>query len=325
MKRLIAPLLAIVLAVGLAVGGGYLWFLSWLDAPGPVSRETLVLVPRGSGVTVIAQRLQQENVVSDQRLLELGAWYTGTAGALKAGEYLFAPGDTPRAVLERIAAGRVFVRRLTIAEGLTSMEIRQLVTGAEALSGEWPATPVAEGTLLPETYHYVFGDGRAELVARMRKAQADLLAELWPKRVNGLPLQNEAQAVILASIVEAETPIPAERAKVAGVYLNRLKRGMKLQADPTVAYGITKGEMDLPRPLTRADLAQPSAWNTYVIDGLPPTPINHPGRASLAAVLQPEAHDFLYFVADGKGGHLFATTYEQHLRNVAAYRASQKR
>ena len=325
MKRLIASLLAIALVAGLAVGGGFLWFLSWLDTPGPASRETIVLVPRGSGVTAMAQRLVQENVVAEPRLLELAAWYTGTAGALKAGEYRFAPGETPRTVLERIAAGRVLVRRLTIAEGLTTMEIRQLVIAAEALSGDWPATPVPEGTLLPETYHYVHGDGRAELVARMRKAQTDLLAELWPKRAEGLPLQTEAQAVILASIVEAETPIPAERARVAGVYLNRLKRGMKLQADPTVAYGITKGEADLPRPLTRADLAQPSPWNTYVITGLPPTPINHPGRASLAAVLQPESHDFLYFVADGKGGHLFAASYEQHLRNVAAYRATQRR
>lgn len=325
MKRLTTTLLAVALAAGLAAGGGYLWFLSWLDAPGPGIRETVVLVPRGSGVTAIAQRLAQENVVARPRLLELAAWYTETAGALKAGEYLFAPGETPRAVLERIAAGRVLVRRVTITEGLSSAEIRQLVNAAEALNGDWPKEPVPEGTLLPETYHYVYGDGRSDLVARMRKAQADLLSDLWPKRADGLPLQNQTQAVILASIVEAETPIPAERPRVAGVYLNRLKRGMKLQADPTVAYGITRGEAELPRPLSRADLAQPSPWNTYVIDGLPPTPINHPGRASLAAVLQPESHDFLYFVADGKGGHLFAATYEQHLRNVAAYRASQKR
>lgn len=325
MTRPVALLLAVALAAGLAVGGGYLWFLSWLDAPGPANGETVVLVPRGSGVKAIAQRLAQENVVSEPRLLELAAWYTGTAGALKAGEYLFAPGETPRTVLDRIAAGRVLIRRLTITEGLTTTAIRQLVKSAEALSGDWPAAPVAEGTLLPETYHYVYGDGRADLVARMRKAQADLLAELWPRRAENLPLENQEQAVILASIVEAETPIPAERARVAGVYLNRLRRGMRLQADPTVAYGITKGEAELPRPLTRADLAQPSPWNTYMIAGLPPTPINHPGRASLAAVLQPEEHDLLYFVADGKGGHLFAATYEQHLRNVAAYRASQKR
>lgn len=325
MKRLVAMLLAVLLAACIAVGGAFLWFRSWLDAPGPATHETVILVPRGTGLSGIAERLVRENVVSDARLLKLAAWYTETADRLKAGEYLVPPGESPRAVLERIAAGRVMVRRLTITEGLSTAGIRQMVAAAEALQGDWPDEPVPEGSLLPETYHYVYGDNRAELVARMRKAQSDLLAELWPKRAEGLPLRTPSEAVILASIVEAETPIPAERARVAGVYINRLRRGMRLQADPTVAYGMTKGEAELSRPLTRADLQQATPWNTYVIDGLPPTPINHPGRASIEAVLQPETHDFLYFVADGKGGHLFAVTYEQHLRNVAAYRASQRR
>lgn len=325
MKRLVATLLAVLLAACVAAGGAFLWFQSWLDSPGPAKREAVILVPRGAGLAGIAQRLAQENVVTHPKLLEIAAWYTDTAGRLKAGEYLIPPGESPRAVLERIAAGRVLVRRVTITEGLSTTGIRQLLAAAEALQGDWPNEPVPEGSLLPETYHYVYGDHRAELVARMRKAQADLLADLWPKRAEGLPLKSPAEAVILASIVEAETPIPAERARVAGVYINRLRRGMRLQADPTVAYGMTKGEAELPRPLSRADLAQATPWNTYVIDGLPPTPINHPGRASIEAVLQPESHDFLYFVADGKGGHLFAATYEQHLRNVAAYRASQRR
>lgn len=325
MKRLMRTLLAILLAAALACAGGYVWFQSWLDAPGPAQRDTVVLIPRGSGVAGIAQRLAEAGVVDRARLLELAAWQTGLSAALKAGEYQFAPAESPRAVLERIAAGRVLVRRLTIPEGQTSAEIRRMVEAAEAMSGNWPAGPVPEGSLLPETYHYVYGDSRPELVARMRKARDDLLAELWGKRASGLPLAEPAQAVILASIVEAETPLPAERPRVAGVYLNRLKRGMRLQADPTVAYGITRGEKELDRPLSRDDLTRPSPWNTYTSDGLPPTPINHPGRASLAAALQPESHDFLFFVADGKGGHVFAQTYEQHLRNVAAYRASQRR
>lgn len=325
MKRLVAMLLALVLAAGIAGGGAFLWFRAWLDAPGPASRDTVVFIPRGTGLNGIAQRLAQENVVSRPRLLEVAAWYTETAGALKAGEYLFSPGETPRAVLERIAAGRVLFRRVTVSEGLSSAEIRRLIVSAEALQGDLPNEPTLEGSLLPETYHYVYGDSRADLVARMRRAQADLIADLWPKRTDGLPLKSPAEAIILASIVEAETPVAAERPRVAGVYINRLRRGMKLQADPTVEYGITKGETPLPQPLTRADLAQPSPWNTYVIEGLPPTPINHPGRASLAAVLQPESHDYLYFVADGRGGHLFASTYDQHLRNVSAYRATQRR
>lgn len=325
MKRMLRALLATLLVAAISLSAGWLWYSAWLDEAIPLTQETVVLIPRGTRVAGIAGRLADAGVVTSARVMEFAAWQTGTAPSLKAGEYQFAPGDTPRIVLERIAAGKVLVRRLTIPEGELTVTIRRLVEGGEALTGVWPAAPVPEGSLLPETYHYVHGDARGDIVARMRKAREDLLAELWPKRAAGLPLINPEQAVILASIVEAETPVPAERPRVAGVYLNRLKRGMKLQADPTVAYGITRGERELERPLTLNDLGQPTAWNTYTIDGLPPTPINHPGRASLAATLQPEAHDFLYFVADGKGGHVFARTYDEHLRNVAAYRASQRR
>jgi UPF0755 protein len=324
MKRMLRALLATLLAGAVGLSAAWLWYANWLDSPGPLEQDRIVLIPRGTGVAGIAERLAEAEAVRYPRLIEFAAWQTGTAASLKAGEYQFAPGDTPRQVLERIAAGKVFARRLTIPEGRMTVEIRRIVETGEALAGNWPAAPVPEGSLLPETYQYIYGDSRRDLVARMRKAHDELLAELWPKRTLDLPFASPQQAVILASIVEAETPVPAERARVAGVYLNRLKRKMKLQADPTVAYGITRGERELERPLTLNDLAQPSAWNTYTIDGLPPTPINHPGRASIAAVLQPESHDFLYFVADGKGGHAFAATYEQHLRNVAVYRAAQR-
>ncbi|HEX6956540.1 MAG TPA: endolytic transglycosylase MltG [Ferrovibrio sp.] len=325
MKRIVRPLLAIALAAVLIFGGGYIWFVSWLDRPGPAAQETVIVIPRGSGVTAIARLLTRGGVVSNARLLEFAASYTGTRTKLKAGEYQFAPGETPRGVLEQIAAGRVLIHRLTIPEGLTTAEIRQLIAGADALSGDWPQENIPEGSLLPETYHYIRGDSRSDLVHRMQQAEKSLLAELWAKRAPGLPLANPEQAIVLASIVEAETPIAEERPRVAAVYLNRLKKGMRLQADPTVAYGLTKGEHPLDRPLSHADLAAASPWNTYLIDGLPPTPINHPGRASLAAVLQPEQNDYLFFVANGRGGHVFAETYEQHLRNVAAYRAERKR
>jgi UPF0755 protein len=325
MKRRMRALLALLLAVAIGFGGVWLWYVDWLDSPAGLTRDAQVLIPRGTRVAAIAGQLTDAGMAPHPHMIELAAWLTGLAPMLKAGEYQLTPGDTPRAVLERIAAGRVLVRRLTIPEGETTVEIRRIVEAGEALSGSWPAEPVPEGSLLPETYHYVYGDSRGDIVARMRRARNDLLAELWPGRVAGLPLASAEQAVILASIVEAETPLAAERPRVAGVYLNRLKRGMKLQADPTVAYGITGGQRQLDRPLILSDLSQPTPWNTYTIDGLPPTPINHPGRASLAATLQPESHGFLYFVADGKGGHVFATTYEQHLKNVAAYRASQRR
>lgn len=327
MKRLLRGLLAILLAGAIVLCAAWLWVSHWLDSPGPLVQERIVLVPRGTRVAGIAE---QPGRGARGGSCQAGRghrslWLTGTGQSLKAGEYQFAPGDTPHQVLEKIAAGRVYPRKLTIPEGQMTVEIRKLVEAGEALSGNWPSAAVAEGSLLPETYQYIYGDSRADLLARMRKAHEELLAELWPKRVANLPIATQVQAVILASIVEAETPVPAERPRVAGVYLNRLKRNMKLQADPTVAYGITGGARELERPLTLNDLARPSAWNTYTIDGLPPTPINHPGRASIAAVLQPESHDFLYFVADGKGGHVFARTYDEHLKNVAAYRATQRR
>lgn len=325
MKRLLSKLPAILLAVAIGIAGAYLWFENWIDHAGPLEQETIVLIPRGTGMQGIAQKLAEAQVISNARLFSLAAWETDLIGKLKAGEYQFPPHETPRAVLDKLAAGKVLIRRVTVPEGELTVTIRKLVEAAEAMTGNWPATLVPEGSLLPETYHYVYGDARGDIVARMRKAREDLLAELWPRRAANLPLSTPEQAVILASIVEAETPVAAERPRVAGVYLNRLKRGMKLQADPTVAYGITRGARELERPLTLNDLAQPTPWNTYTIDGLPPTPINHPGRASLAATLQPESHDFLYFVADGKGGHVFARTYDEHLKNVAAYRATQRR
>ncbi len=320
MRVLARLLLALVLVAGAAA----IWFQSWIDQPGPLEKPALVLLPRGSGVDGIAARLEAAGAVSNRHLLRLAAAWTGKAAFLKAGEYAIEPGDTPRVLLERIAAGKVHFRKLTIPEGWRSAEIVQALAQAEAMSGEVSVLP-PEGSLLPETYLYTHGDGRAELLQRMARGREDLLARLWAQRAKDLPLQTPEQAVILASIVEAETPVAEERPQVAGVFTNRLRRGMKLQSDPTVAYGITRGLSDLDRPLSRADLAQPTAWNTYTIDALPPTAINHPGRASLAAVLNPAATKALYFVADGKGGHVFAETYEQHLRNVAAYRASQGR
>ncbi len=324
MPRLVRLLLACLLVAGAASGGALLWFQSWLDKPGPLKAPALVQLPRGSGVDGIALRLEAAGAVGEHRLWQLAAHWTGKAALLKAGEYALEPGDSPRALIDRIAAGRVHFRKFTVVEGWRSAEIMQALAQAEALQGE-VVQPPAEGTLLPETYLYSWGDTRPELMQRMARSRDDLLNRLWAQRARDLPLETPAQAVILASIIEAETPVAAERAQVAGVFINRLRRGMKLQSDPTVAYGITKGLTELDRPLTRADLAQPSAWNTYTIDALPPTPINHPGRASLTAALNPLATKALYFVADGKGGHVFAETYEQHLRNVAAYRATQGR
>jgi UPF0755 protein len=224
--------------------------------------------------------------------------------------------------MDLLVSGRVVMRRLTAPEGLTVGEIFSLVIQADGLTGDMPPLP-SEGTLLPQTYHFAYGDERRAIVERMTKAMSETLAELWAKRRPDLPYRGPNEAVVMASIVEKETAVAEERPLVAGVFVNRLRRGMRLQSDPTVAYGLDPGRGDLDRALTRDDLDRPSAWNTYRIDGLPPTPIASPGRASLEAALQPKPSAYLYFVADGNGGHVFAETLDEHNRNVARWRKLQ--
>jgi len=214
-------------------------------------------------------------------------------------------------------------RKLTVPEGLTVMEILALVRAADGLQGTITLHP-DEGTLLPQTYFYSYGDSRDAVVQRMRKAMDETLDELWPGRQDDLPIGSKRQALILASIVEKETGIPDERPRVAAVFVNRLRLGMRLESDPTVSYGMTLGRKPLGRDLTRADLQAPTPYNTYTNAGLPPGPIANPGRATIEAALNPAKTKDLYFVADGSGGHAFAATLDQHNRNVANWRARQK-
>lgn len=324
MRRALLILIVLVLgAGGLAAGASY-WAYRQFTAPGPATADTQLVIPRGAGSSAIAEQLAAIGIVADPLIFRLGVKLFAEGRPLRAGEYLFPAGASARQVMELLISGKTVVRKLTVAEGLTSREILALIAAAEGLEGGMPDEVPGEGTLLPETYHYSWGDERAAIVRRMEDAMRSTLDELWAGRAEGLPLATPEAAVILASIVEKETGVEAERARVAAVFVNRLERGMPLQSDPTVIFALTKGEAPLGRALLRTDLAIDDPYNTYVNSGLPPGPIANPGKASIAATLRPARTGELYFVADGNGGHAFAETLHEHNRNVAKWRKLQK-
>jgi UPF0755 protein len=322
MGSVLSGLFAAVILLGVAAAAVLGWGWSEFNAPGPLTEDRTVIVPRGSNVIDTAMLLQNRGVVRQPWVLAAVALSRGDEKRIKAGEYRFTAGISGAGILALLVSGQVVQHRLTIPEGLTVRQIARLVAEADFLTGEVPLAP-PEGSLLPETYFFQRGDTRAQAFDRMRRAMTLVLEDAWSKRDDGLPLKTPADAIILASIVERETAVPAERPQVAGVFYNRLARGMKLQSDPTVIYGVSNGLGVLDRDLTRADLDGDSRWNTYRIAGLPPTPIANVGRASLDAVLHPAKTKALYFVADGDGGHAFAETLDQHSRNVTRWRQRQ--
>ena len=322
-RAVLWPLTGAAGVVGLAVIlvlAGWLYVRGEFDKPGPARSERPVVLPQGLGAWDIADRLADAGVIGDPTLFVVGLWLEDRQHALKAGEYAFEALVTPRGVMEKLVAGDTVVRRLTVAEGMTSAEIVAALAAAPGLMGEI-AEPPAEGSLLPETYHYALGDSRAAVIERMKRGMAGLVEELWQGRDPTIGLDTAREAVVLASVVEKETATAEERPLIAGVFLNRLRTGMRLQSDPTVIYALTGGAGPLGRPLTRTDLKVDSPYNTYRRGGLPPGPIANPGRAALAAVLHPAETSALYFVADGSGGHAFAETLDEHNRNVARWRA----
>ncbi len=324
---------ALVLGTTLCVVGGtgafvYGWN-GWTKA-GPLQTETSIIIPRGSGVSTIAATLEDQGVIEDALLFKAMARITGHHTNLKAGEYAFAPQISMRSVIDKIERGDVVQRRVTVPEGLTSHQIVKIVNGTDGLSGTITDIP-AEGSLLPETYSFLKDQDRTEIITQMQTAMTDAITQMWPTRDPGLPFDTIEQAVTLASIVEKETGIGDERKRVAGVFINRLRMNMPLQSDPTVIYAITKGDMKddgmgpLGRRLLRKDLTDTdSPYNTYKYPGLPPGPIANPGKASIDAVLHPEQHNYIYFVADGEGGHVFARTLAEHQNNVNEWRKIRK-
>lgn len=320
MRRLTILLLLLVALLAGSAAGGWWYARGVFAAPGPAAAPVQMVVPRG-GMAAIADALAERGVIRDPRAFLAAAWLTRDAGALRAAEFVFPARASLREVLEVLRRARPVQRRLTIPEGLTARQIAALIERAEGLTGETP--PFDEGALLPETYAYQWGDTRAAIVRRADAAMDAALAEIWAARAPNLPLRSPREALILASIIERETSKAEERAKVAGVFINRLRRNMPLQSDPTTAYAAADGGV-LDRPLTRADLDRDHPFNTYRIRGLPPGPIASPGRDSLRAAVQPEATEFIFFVADGQGGHAFARTLEEHNRNVARWREVER-
>ncbi len=316
-RRIALSLAGLVLLAGGGIAAGYAGLRHRLDGAGPLDHPVAVVVPHGD-TEAVGEALHSAGVIDSDRLFHLAAWLTRREGKLHAAELAFPAHASLREVLVVLRTARPVEHRLTIPEGLTAMQIAALVQHAEAATGV--VTPPPEGGVLPQTYRYEYGTPRGVLLARGEAAMDQALAAAWADRAPDLPLANPHDALILASIVERETALPDERPHVASVYLNRLRLGMRLDADPTVAYGASSGAGALDRKLTRGDLERDDPFNTYRRAGLPPTPIDSPGMASILAVLHPAASDDLYFVADGGGGHVFARTLVAQDRNVARSR-----
>jgi len=309
-------LLAVIAGVALLVGK------QRFEQPGPLPQDRIVNIPHGSGIRDIADVLTREGVIDQPWVFVGGVLVLKAREDLKAGEYQFKAHSSLRDVVATIVEGKVVAHQVNIPEGLTSQQIIARLSSDEVLTGDIKEIP-REGSLLPDTYNFTRGDTRAQIVERMQQAEQRLLREVWDHRSPDLPLKTPDQLVILASLVEKETGRADERSRVAAVFINRLKQKMRLQCDPTIIYGLVGGKGTLGRPILKSEIEQPTPYNTYLIEGLPPGPIANPGRASLEAVANPARTRELYFVADGTGGHVFADTYELHQKNVARLRANE--
>ncbi len=318
----------------IAIVGIVLLAVLWLAGfvyyryPGPLAQDKVVVIESGKGLTEIADQLIQEGVIRGPKAFFVFAVVlTDQHKLLKAGEYQFRTGERMARVVRRMAAGEVVIHKITVVEGSTVFDVLKQLRDEPALTGAVPEA-LPEGSLYPETYFFNRGDTRETLLKRMQAEFKQVVAEAWAGRSKNLPpqIQTPEAMVTLASIIEKETAVPSERERIAGVFANRLQRGMKLQSDPTTIYALTQGKGDLGRPLNLNDLQNTnSPYNTYVADGLPPGPICLPGRLSLHAAAYPEVNDFLYFVADGTGGHAFAKNLEDHNQNVIEWRRIQSR
>ena len=313
----------------LALGGGYFWLQNEIARPGPSLAEQVFVIEPGEPLGSVATRLEADGLVRDARIVRIVARLDDTNTQIKAGEYNIEPGLSVSETLDKLVDGEAILHRVTIPEGRTVAQALRIIKANEILVGDMPDEVPAEGSLLPDTYFFGRGLTRTQIIENMAKAQDNLLSELWDKRQADLPFETPYEAVILASVVEKETGLPAERPEIAGLFVGRLKRGMRLQSDPTIIYGVSGGEPLVDRAgnrrgIRRSEIDRKTDWNTYQIDGLPKTPICNPGRDAIAAVLDPPSTEYVFFVADGTGGHKFARTLAEHERNVRAYRQYER-
>jgi len=317
-------IITLLLISMIGAGAVYYYGRQVLETAGPLKEDKIVNIPQRAGKRDIAETLNREGVT------DVNPWvFIASVAALKAssdlkpGEYSFQKNASLRDVIATIVEGKVVQHAVTIPEGLTSEQIVARLSDNDIFTGSVRELP-REGTLLPETYKFPRGTTREQVVQRMQQAHKRVLAEIWERRSQDVPVKTPEQLVTLASIVEKETGKPDERSRVAAVFTNRLKQRIKLQSDPTIIYGLVGGKGTLGRPIKRSEITQPSPYNTYVIEGLPPGPIANPGRASLEAAANPARTRDLFFVADGTGGHAFTETYDAHQKNVAKLRAMEK-
>jgi UPF0755 protein len=331
--KFINATLTFLVVMMLAAGGAVYWLYGSMDADGPLEQNRIVAIPKNDGSLAIAERLERDGIIANRHgflisywlLARQAAWSGAKPVQLKAGEYEIKQGASVRSIVETLAEGRTVLMRVTIPEGLTSHQIVDRLRADQGLSGELKDVP-AEGTLLPETYALPRGSSRQAVIDAMQQAHKKLIEQLWAERQDGLPLKSAQEAVILASIVEKETGRNDERERVAAVFVNRLRSNppLRLQSDPTILYGLFLGKVPWGKPILKSEIQSNTAHNTYVIAGLPPTPICNPGRAAIEATLKPAQTRELYFVADGKGGHIFAETLKDHNANVAKWREIEK-
>ncbi|RUT28533.1 endolytic transglycosylase MltG [Arsenicitalea aurantiaca] len=317
--EILNALLTLIVIGMLLAGGAVLFGAQQFYSASSVAEDTSFTVERGSGLNMVAQRLQDQGIISNRYIFQLGSLALRRQGDLKAGEFRIPAGASMSDILRELTEGSPIQYAVTIPEGFTSWQVVERLNADSNLVGEIASLP-AEGTILPQTYNYDRNNTRASVLEKMQEAHAAALADIWESRDPDLPIETPEELVILASIIEKETGVADERRQVASVFVNRLRRGMRLQSDPTIIYGITQGQGTLGRGLRRSEIDERTPYNTYQIDRLPPTPIANPGIESLRAAANPDETEYLYFVADGTGGHAFARTYAEHRQNVANWR-----